>query len=156
MTLSYTTGPPPDLRETRRHRCSGCGHRWDGELCGAELCGDCWRKVQPTAHGAPDLRETLDLLVIDMRQREQELRDLTCASIPQATDARANYANGYADATEWYAEKLVQVLAQCSSCTCEHLRGIGIRRNPRCPIHGDGVLAQCPPPTPPPWPNKVP
>lgn len=28
------------------HRCSGCGHRWDGPLTGAELCGDCWRKGQ--------------------------------------------------------------------------------------------------------------
>jgi hypothetical protein len=35
------------------HRCSGCGHRWNGDLKGAELCGDCWRKVQPAAHGEP-------------------------------------------------------------------------------------------------------
>lgn len=28
------------------HRCSGCNHRWQ-DLPGVELCGDCWRKVQP-------------------------------------------------------------------------------------------------------------
>lgn len=45
---------PPALRASvdvpapEKHRCVGCGHRWDGPLSGAELCGDCWRKVQPT------------------------------------------------------------------------------------------------------------
>jgi hypothetical protein len=33
------------------HRCSGCGHRWEGPLTGAELCGDCWRKGQAVIHG---------------------------------------------------------------------------------------------------------
>jgi hypothetical protein len=32
------------------HRCSGCGHQWDGPLKGAELCGDCWRIAQPSVH----------------------------------------------------------------------------------------------------------
>lgn len=31
---------------TTKHRCSGCGLRWEN-LPGAELCGDCWRQVQP-------------------------------------------------------------------------------------------------------------
>ena len=39
------------------HRCSGCGLRWEGELKGAELCGDCWRKgqavIQAEASGVP-------------------------------------------------------------------------------------------------------
>jgi len=36
------------------HRCSGCGLRWSETEAGsvaAELCGDCWRKVQPILHG---------------------------------------------------------------------------------------------------------
>ncbi len=37
-------------RVTAKHRCSGCGHRWDGELSGAELCGDCWRRAQSVLH----------------------------------------------------------------------------------------------------------
>lgn len=40
----------PRTAEPRRHRCSGCGLRWEGELPGAELCGDCWRKAQPVLH----------------------------------------------------------------------------------------------------------
>lgn len=43
---------PARAAEQEKHRCSGCGHRWDGELNGAELCGDCWRKVQPILHAA--------------------------------------------------------------------------------------------------------
>lgn len=36
------------------HRCSGCGHRWEGSLRGAELCGDCWRRGQAAIFsGAP-------------------------------------------------------------------------------------------------------
>jgi hypothetical protein len=31
---------------SEKHRCAGCGHRWDGPLTGAELCGDCWRTLQ--------------------------------------------------------------------------------------------------------------
>jgi hypothetical protein len=34
------------------HRCSGCGHHWDGPIKGAELCGDCWRRAQPVLHSA--------------------------------------------------------------------------------------------------------
>jgi hypothetical protein len=34
------------------HRCSGCGLRWDGDVTGAELCGDCWRQAQPVVHAA--------------------------------------------------------------------------------------------------------
>ncbi|HMJ82999.1 MAG TPA: hypothetical protein VK504_07525 [Vicinamibacterales bacterium] len=36
-------------------------------------------------------------------------------------------------------------------CTCETIRGIdrydrgGVRRDPKCPIHGDGVLKDKPP-----------
>ena len=37
------------------HRCSGCGHRWEGELKGAELCGDCWRRGQSVIF-APEMR----------------------------------------------------------------------------------------------------
>jgi hypothetical protein len=33
----------PDVAHS--HRCVGCGLRWT-DLPGAELCGDCWRKVQ--------------------------------------------------------------------------------------------------------------
>lgn len=40
--------PAPTAQEL--HRCSGCGHRWDGPLKGAELCGDCWRIGQPVIH----------------------------------------------------------------------------------------------------------
>ena len=35
---------------TQKHRCSRCGHRWEGQFVGAELCGDCWRKIQPPPH----------------------------------------------------------------------------------------------------------
>jgi hypothetical protein len=52
------TGPQLD------HRCSGCGHRWDGTLRGAELCGECWRRAQPVLHAVPatgpSLRALLD------------------------------------------------------------------------------------------------
>lgn len=40
------------MPKQEKHRCSGCGHRWEGELKGAELCGDCWRQAQPVVHGA--------------------------------------------------------------------------------------------------------
>lgn len=36
-----------------QYRCSGCGLRWHTTEPGsvtAELCGDCWRKVQPILH----------------------------------------------------------------------------------------------------------
>lgn len=33
-----------------RHRCSGCGLRWEGPLAGVELCGECWRKGQPAIY----------------------------------------------------------------------------------------------------------
>lgn len=42
--------------EASDHRCSGCDHRWRGgpaapnEWTGAELCGDCWRRVQTLLH----------------------------------------------------------------------------------------------------------
>lgn len=43
------------------HRCSGCGHRWEGALKGAELCGDCWRKSQPVLHrNAADAAQPYD------------------------------------------------------------------------------------------------
>lgn len=42
----------PEWRQRNAHRCSGCGHRWDGPLNGAELCGDCWRKAQPVVQSA--------------------------------------------------------------------------------------------------------
>jgi hypothetical protein len=45
--------------EAPSHRCSGCGHRWSGELKGAELCGDCWRKGQAVIHGAEAERPTI-------------------------------------------------------------------------------------------------
>lgn len=45
---SVLSAPP-----ARAHRCSGCGHMWDGPLTGAELCGDCWRKAQSAVHAAP-------------------------------------------------------------------------------------------------------
>lgn len=41
------------------HRCSGCGLRWMTTQPGsvaAELCGDCWRKVQPILHALPAAR----------------------------------------------------------------------------------------------------
>lgn len=51
---------PPVRAEGETHRCSGCGHRWQGLVVesgrtatGAELCGDCWRKAQPVLHGPP-------------------------------------------------------------------------------------------------------
>ena len=50
--IAKTETPPSEAL----HRCSGCGHRWDGELKGAELCGDCWRRAQPILH---DKAETL-------------------------------------------------------------------------------------------------
>jgi hypothetical protein len=56
----------PGSREERkdRHRCGGCGLRWDDDavgfiepaLPGVELCGDCWRKAQPILHGSDSVR----------------------------------------------------------------------------------------------------
>lgn len=34
------------------HICSGCRLRWTGDLNGAELCGDCWRKGQGVILGS--------------------------------------------------------------------------------------------------------
>lgn len=39
-----------------KHLCAGCHHRWDGELRGAELCGDCWRKAQGAIFATPPAR----------------------------------------------------------------------------------------------------
>jgi hypothetical protein len=41
---------------TYEHRCSGCGLRWMYHATGSvavELCGDCWRKVQPILTAGP-------------------------------------------------------------------------------------------------------
>lgn len=46
-----------DAAAGETHRCSGCGLRWEGELSGAELCGDCWRLAQPVFHAAGETRE---------------------------------------------------------------------------------------------------
>lgn len=43
----------------QRHRCSGCGHRWEGPLKGAELCGDCWRTKQHAEATVQALRAAL-------------------------------------------------------------------------------------------------
>jgi hypothetical protein len=43
--LSAGAAPQPT-----RHRCSGCGHLWDARTTTAELCGDCWRRVQHVLH----------------------------------------------------------------------------------------------------------
>ena len=46
------------VEQTENHRCSGCGHRWEGPLKGVELCGDCWRRGQSailSAASASDL-----------------------------------------------------------------------------------------------------
>ena len=51
-----------------QHRCSGCGHRWDGSLTGAELCGDCWRRVQAVALDAKTKPAPSVDLVVDIRQ----------------------------------------------------------------------------------------
>lgn len=59
----------PSSPEARDHRCSGCDHRWRGgpaapnEWTGAELCGDCWRRVQPILHRpeASDQQRAYDL-----------------------------------------------------------------------------------------------
>jgi hypothetical protein len=55
------TTPADALRQQRanqragesstEHMCSGCHRRWTGELTGAVLCGDCWRKAQGVVHG---------------------------------------------------------------------------------------------------------
>jgi hypothetical protein len=44
---------PGDQENEQKHCCSGCGHRWRGQLKGAELCGDCWRKGQAVILGHP-------------------------------------------------------------------------------------------------------
>jgi len=56
--ISHAFGEPcpsggVETPPTAVHRCSGCFVSWAGipELNGAELCGDCWRKVQPVLHG---------------------------------------------------------------------------------------------------------
>jgi len=56
----YTQGYKHAIRDLRTRferttsRCSGCGLRWEGQLKGAELCGDCWRKAQSAVHGRPE------------------------------------------------------------------------------------------------------
>ena len=47
---------PDGAAEKDTHRCSGCGHRWEGPLRGAELCGDCWRTGQSAIFGAAEGR----------------------------------------------------------------------------------------------------
>lgn len=79
-------GPRPPretpLATAEKHRCSGCGHRWEGPLKGAELCGDCWRKAQPVLHApAPVEGETAEGLSAELRQlsatgRTTNIRDL--------------------------------------------------------------------------------
>jgi hypothetical protein len=41
-----------DKLNTIEHFCTGCHHRWEGDLKGAELCGDCWRKAQGVVQGS--------------------------------------------------------------------------------------------------------
>lgn len=45
---SAEAAQPPE-----KHRCSGCGHRWEGTR-GTELCGDCWRKRQARILGSAE------------------------------------------------------------------------------------------------------
>ena len=46
-------GRPQLETEEEQHRCAKCGHRWEGNTTVAELCGDCWRAVQPGAAVPP-------------------------------------------------------------------------------------------------------
>lgn len=41
----------------QEHFCSGCHHRWEGDLTVVELCGDCWRNAQPSCMGRHPPRE---------------------------------------------------------------------------------------------------
>lgn len=50
------------MSERRLHRCSSCGHRWESDLKGAELCGDCWRTAQPVLHGVAGAHVVVDRL----------------------------------------------------------------------------------------------
>jgi hypothetical protein len=47
LEAALSTGAVP---QPTRHRCSGCGHLWDARTTTAELCGDCWRRVQHVLH----------------------------------------------------------------------------------------------------------
>lgn len=49
----FEDDPAPLASPEALHRCSGCGHRWDGPLTGAELCGDCWRRWQGLITSTP-------------------------------------------------------------------------------------------------------
>jgi hypothetical protein len=62
--------------------CSGCGLRWKGDLSCTELCGDCWRKVQPILHAAPPPAEA-------------------------PLDADAAYAEECRQADAWYRERAI-------------------------------------------------
>lgn len=43
LALLRAAPPAPEAAAPETHRCCACGHRWEGPLKGAELCGDCWR-----------------------------------------------------------------------------------------------------------------
>ena len=64
LTLLRDAEAPPPVP----HRCSGCGHRWEGTAHGAELCGDCWRKAQPVLHAEapPPVRGPVEPEVFDL------------------------------------------------------------------------------------------
>jgi hypothetical protein len=67
--LAAKEDAPPE-----RHRCSGCGHRWEGLLPGAELCGECWRRAQAVILGPPVHRVTPPAL------RGEGIHQETCAT----------------------------------------------------------------------------
>jgi hypothetical protein len=59
LRAAYAGGPQPPQKDYP-HRCSGCGLRWHTTMPGsvaAELCGACWRKVQPILHGGDPAQE---------------------------------------------------------------------------------------------------
>jgi len=57
-------------------RCVGCGHRWHSNHCICELCGDCWRRVQPVLHGTPELDALREALTTILDWRERDRNDL--------------------------------------------------------------------------------
>jgi hypothetical protein len=53
--------------------CSGCGHRWDRPLHGAELCGDCWRKAQDLVAALEYMKSALAKADAELEEKDKQL-----------------------------------------------------------------------------------
>jgi hypothetical protein len=108
--------PPPDPPAPTQepHRCSGCGHRWDGPLKGTELCGDCWRKGQSAIFAPP--ATTLRALI---EQKIEKWRAKARRFNFEADEDRRRRSVGLAESKEWEASRLLDCAAELKALLTE-------------------------------------